>query len=108
MPCGTGLPGLCSAGTVMCQFGALTCRQNLSAQPELCDGLDNNCNGAVDEGNPGGGSACITGLMGACSEGTRFCMGGALVCEPHNYAQPEICGDGLDNDCNGAVDNGCP
>ena len=40
------------------------------------------CNGQVDEGNPGGGGACNTGLQGVCSVGARVCSSGALVCFP--------------------------
>ena len=50
MSCSTGLPGICSQGTTQCEGGTLFCNQNTPAQPEVCDGLDNNCNVAVDEG----------------------------------------------------------
>ena len=62
----------------------------------------------VDEGNPGGGAACNTGLLGVCAAGTLQCQGGVLVCVPNNSPSTEICGDGLDNDCDGLVDEGCP
>ncbi|HEY0881397.1 MAG TPA: MopE-related protein, partial [Archangium sp.] len=51
------------------------------AAAETCDGADNNCSGAADEGNPGGGGACSTGQPGVCSAGTRACTGGMLVCQ---------------------------
>jgi hypothetical protein len=103
--CNTGNLGICAAGTTACTAGAVVCNQNQQAQPETCDGLDNNCNGVVDEGNPGGGVACSTGLLGVCAAGTKSCTGGALVCNQNVQSSAEVC-DGLDNNCNGTVDEG--
>lgn len=76
--------------------------------PELCDGLDNDCDTVVDEGNPGGGGICSTGLPGVCANGRLWCQGGSLVCQPDVPSSPEVC-DGLDNDCDGPVDEAaCP
>ncbi len=102
--CSTGLPGVCDAGKVDCTNGAAKCAQVVMPSPELCDTLDNNCNGAIDEGNPAGGVPCDTGLPGACSAGVTACNGGALTC---NAVQPpgnEVC-DGKDNDCDGTIDD---
>ncbi len=102
--CSTGLQGVCSAGTMQCQNGALSCKQNLMPSVEICDGLDNNCNGQTDEGNPGGGAGCNTGLLGVCSAGTITCQGGALSCKQNVMSSSEICGDNLDNNCDGLTD----
>jgi hypothetical protein len=75
--------------------------------PELCDGKDNNCNGSVDEGDPGGGSACGTGLAGVCSAGTFHCQAGQVKCVQNQGASAEVC-DGKDNNCNGGVDESYP
>jgi hypothetical protein len=103
--CTTGAHGVCAAGTTTCVAGALACSQTLQATTEVCDGLDNDCDGQTDEGNPGGGSACATGLSGVCSSGVRACMGGSLVCLQSLQPSAEIC-DGLDGDCDGVVDDG--
>ncbi len=72
---------------------------------EVCDGKDNNCDGATDEGNPGGGAACGSGRPGICAEGTRVCAGGSLACRPNVSPAMETC-NGLDDSCDGQVDEG--
>jgi hypothetical protein len=73
---------------------------------EACDGSDNDCNGRVDDGitqanYPG---AAGTAGVGVCSGGSLVCKAGVLVEDrAARLPSPEIC-DGLDNDCNGKVD----
>ncbi len=51
-PCQTGEPGLCGEGTYRCVSAQLVCEPLTVSRPELCDGLDDNCDGLVDEGFP--------------------------------------------------------
>jgi hypothetical protein len=99
--------GVCADGTLQCDSiaGFLICVPNEDPKPEVCNGLDDNCNGAVDENNPGGGVPCNTGLDGICAGGTRACTNGVLVCNQDVQPQPEVC-NGLDDDCDGTPDNG--
>lgn len=75
--------------------------------PEFCNGLDDDCDGLIDNGNPGGGGACNTGQPGICAAGTTQCTDGALQCVQSVLPIPEICSNGKDDDCDGAVDEGC-
>ncbi|MCA9652627.1 MAG: hypothetical protein KC501_22105 [Myxococcales bacterium] len=74
---------------------------------EVCNGVDDDCNGSIDESDPMLGEPCDTGMPGECSAGTQVCDGGSLVCEPSGSAVPETC-NGLDDDCDGTPDNGNP
>jgi len=106
-PCQTNLQGLCSDGLSGCDGGQLFCIPTNQPTDEVCDGLDNNCNGEVDEDNPGGGGACDTGKPGPCAAGSVTCSAGALVCSSDVAPEAEVCDDLVDNDCDGDVDEGC-
>lgn len=107
LQCYTGRPGICAEGTRACVDGIEQCVQTTMAvlfednneidddcdgqidectagniEDEICDGIDNNCNGFVDEG-----------LVNACG-----------LCGP----LPEESCNGVDNDCDGRIDEGDP
>lgn len=47
--CTTGKTGVCGPGTNKCVNGKVRCIQNIKPGPEICNKLDDNCNGSVDE-----------------------------------------------------------
>ncbi len=74
---------------------------------ELCNGLDDDCDGVIDEESQNAGADCLTGLPGICGDGTVVCTGGTLACTPDKPPAPESCGNGIDEDCNGIIDDNC-
>jgi hypothetical protein len=115
-PCGTE-EGICTSGISACVDGALECTGGVQPIEEQCDGLDNNCDGVTDGlagtcyeypvGCEADGSSC----QGLCAPGTRVCAANPAVfegwgpCYGQSPPQDEQC-DGLDNNCDGAIDDG--
>jgi subtilisin-like proprotein convertase family protein len=75
--------------------GALMCVANEQAQTEVCNGIDDNCNGQTDEGNPGGGQACSCGGTSGCTNGQLLCSG---------CTKEVDCNNGVDDDGDAAID----
>ncbi|HEU5179852.1 MAG TPA: MopE-related protein, partial [Candidatus Polarisedimenticolia bacterium] len=64
--------------------------------PEICDGLDNNCNGTVDE------------IVDADTDGFTNCGGDCNDSNPAVHpGATEVC-NGIDDDCDNAVDESMP
>jgi hypothetical protein len=68
-----------------------------------CNGKDDDDDGFVDVLLPVGPNACSTGAKGACGSGFSMCEGEKRTCVAPP-PMPEVA-DGIDNDCNGIVDD---
>ncbi len=104
--CDTGQAGVCAAGTVTCQSGALTCLRNQGPSAEKCNGSDDDCDNQVDEDFPNKGQSCTSGLGVCARTGTYVCKadGSGTQCSATPGSSNAAACDGQDNDCDGVVD----
>jgi len=68
MPCTVpSAQGICADGTTQCSNGGMTitCKSNTPARTEVCNGLDDDCDGTID--NPEAPNLCPSGEV--CSQG---------------------------------------
>jgi MYXO-CTERM domain-containing protein len=111
-PCGTD-EGECQAGTQLCDNGSLVCQGAVGPVPEVCNALDDDCDGVIDNGiaigtpcTPDYDATEYPGARdkGQCKPGVSECgPSGQVICTGGVGPSPEVC-DGLDNDCDGQVD----
>ena len=75
---------------------------------ELCNNIDDDCNGVVDDPDrvaPPENFSCLP--FGVCAGVAPVCEDGGFVCDyPDSYEADETRCDGIDNDCDGLTDEG--
>ena len=90
------------ASSTTTEFSVLALAPSCTPTAEVCDGRDNDCDQQTDEGL--GTRSCG---VGACARTVNACQNGRpQICTPGS-STTEICGDGIDQDCNGQ-DLSCP
>lgn len=102
--------GVCAAtGATECGFGSVvdSCVPGIGAVADaVCNGLDDDCDGTVDEDFVSLATACGTGACAAI--GATSCQAGIVrdSCAAGTPAAMDATCDGIDDDCNGFVDDG--
>ena len=107
VPCDGADLDLCKEGFSFCVGGELLCTDAGDPDPDVCDGVDNDCNPETVDGSadPNLGDPCDGSDPDLCLEGVWSCDGEQLVCDDPNDIDPDLC-DLIDNDCNPSTPDG--
>ena len=111
--------GACAVGNEYCVMGRWGDCDGVLPTDEICNGLDDDCDGITDELTRPCGPALEIGNVGQCRLGRQACVfetcaadpdacvddGWSAVCDDAQGPGEEVC-DLVDNDCDGSADEG--
>jgi hypothetical protein len=104
MPCYDGMEAEIREGAAcrrgVCSADLGLCLGQVLPREEVCNGVDDDCNGMTDELAD---MSCSTELAGACAAGTFRCTASGRECVPVMEPSEDVC-DAVDNDCDESVD----
>ncbi len=109
LTCGDDV-GACTHGRTTCLGGRQVCTGDQRPSDELCNGLDDDCDGDADEPEDLTDTPPCDKTLGVCAVARPVCQGaeGYAPCNSQNYGPDyevtELNCDCLDNDCDGVVD----
>lgn len=92
----------CEMGQATCIKGKILCEGGIAPGRELCNGVDDNCNGSIDEPNN------LNSINTPCGSDIGACLPGYLLCSPaindmvcvdYTGPQPEDVCNGINDDC---------
>jgi hypothetical protein len=106
--------GICKWADKVCVNDSWTCRPPdfLPFGQEVCDSVDNDCDGLTDSADPDlnlGDEFVYEGdpstlNVGECRAGVRECSRGSIVLRGQTLPTLEVCGNDDDDDCDGSTD----